>query len=555
MRILSINLESGEKKTEELVGASAFSYAIDYLEKDKSALFIIAPSADRKAEEVAFIYTSPISSRLAIAHSNLSLKDFFNSFSYDVILIENASRKLSYITFDKDSAEIYPSESLRGRGSLRFSEILKKNPEDVALATGPAGDNGVVFASLQYDGGNIYAEGLGNVFYQKNLKGMIFSIDGEKKTESVEGKLEKRIQRSELYKRIKREGSATLVSDALRLGWAPVKYYNRRFDPRAYHLDGKSMIDKYGVNPKNDCTLSCMRLTLDNEPLPSWKDLLALGTNLGIFSLDSVIELYRAALEEGLDTVHLGAILSYVLSLRDDDMHWLGLKDRSIAEIVSLIHRIGSVKDAGLRYKDGLKAFPDAYKNGYNQPFLYDIRGQYGEALMSLLGIDLELYISLIRPKHEMDERCSVILAFYEAVYSLALISLGYSPFAAASFSEYIPEIAYHNPALARFFMRTYRPFGLKSKELFRIGLPIFKALAGDTNYIPEHFRENGVSALSFRTVSPVRLLSSYTEEMLKAEIWLKSNRDIRRAESSSSKIAVGPKEDLGRDGDPGLSK
>ncbi len=535
MRILSINLENNEKKTEDVSDLSAFSYAISYLEKDKNALFIVAPSADKRAQEIAFIYTSPISSKLAIAHARLPLKEFFSSASYDVILIKNLSRKLSYITLDRNSVEIFPSESLRGRSSLRFGEILKKNPYDVALATGPAGDNGVVFASLQYEGENIYGEGLGNVFYQKNLKGMIFSIE---ELSDIASAPDKRIEKSKLYRRIISEGSATIISDALRLGWTPVGYYSRRFDPRAYHLDGKSLLD-----------------SMASEPLPSWKDLLALGTNLGIFSLDAVLKLYRAALEEGLDSVHLGAVLAYVLSLKDDDMHWLGLKDRSVDEIVSLIHRIGSVRDAGLRYKDGLRAFQNAYKNGYNQPFLYDIRGQYGEALMSLLGIDLELYISLIRPKREMDERCSTIFALYDAVYSLALISLGYSPLASSAFSEYIPELAYHNPILARVFMRTYKPFGINSKELFRIGLPIFKALEGDNHYIPEHFRENGVSALSFRTVSPVRLLSAYNEEMLKAEIWLKSNRDIKRAKSLSKSIAVGPNEDLGRDGDPGLSK
>lgn len=536
MHILSINLENNEKKREEISGISAFSYAIDYLDVDKSALFIIAPSSDRDAEEVAFIYNSPISSKLAIAHEDLSLKEFFENASYDLILIKNASRKLSYITLDKDSAEIYPSESLRGRDSLRFGEILKKNIYDVALATGPAGDNGVIFASLQFEGRNIYGEGLGNIFYQKNLKGMIFSIEAAKEKEA--GKFDKQIQKSELYKRIRADGDAAIASDALRLGWAPVKYYERRFDPRTYHLDGKSIIDRFGY----DCQLS-------------WKDILALGTNLGIFSLDSVIKIYRAAIEEGLDTVHLGAILSYVLNLKDDDMHWLGLKDRSIDEIVSLIHRIGSVKEAGLRYKEGLKAFPDAYKNGYNQPFLYDIRGQYGEALLSLLGIDLELYISLIRPKHEMNEKCSVIAALYESIYSLALISLGYSPLLSSAFSEYIPEIAYHNPLLLRLFMRTYKPYGFKSKELFSIGLTIFKALAGDNNLIPEHFKVDGVSALSFRTVSQVRLLSIYNEEILKAEIWLKSKSDIKDAKLSSSTIAVGPVDDLGRDGDPGLSK
>lgn len=532
MSILSINLDSGAVGKEES-HSSSFSFALDYLASDKNALFILAPfNKEIGAKEVSFIYTSPISGKINIQYSKINLSDMLSSLGYDGVLITGSSRKLSYILIDKGSVDIFPSESLRGKSSKRFEEILKKNPNDIVLANGSAGDNGVIFAQLQHQGKNIRCEGLGNVFFQKNLKGLIVSALIENEDGVRQSKTKEKLEKSKLVRRVKREGSCTFISDGLRLGWIPIKNYSSRFDPRAYNLDGKSIKDQYGVHPTTctSCLFSCGREGEDNGLLPYWKDMVSLGTNLSIFSIESVAKLYRAALEEGLDTLHLGALLSYVLNESDDDMRWLGLKERNVDEIVSLIHRIGAVKEAGLRYKEGLKAFPGAYQNGYNQPLQYDIRGSFGEALLSLLGINLDLPISLFMPKHEMDEKTSVVFALYEAIYSLALISLGYSPLAAAAYAESIPEFAYHSPFIARIVMRSISFFGYKPKELFEIGLPLFEAIAGEKNTIPDHFTSDGESALSFRTVSPVKLLALYREEKLKAEIWAKSRSEIKRA-------------------------
>ena len=72
---------------------------------------------------------------------------------------------------------------------------------------------------------------------------------------------------------------------------------------------------------------------------------------------------------------------------------------------------------------------------------------------------------------------------------------------------------------------------------------------------IPEHFKMDVESNKNTSTVPLLTLQSLFDYEKSKASIYLKSKRDIIRAPKGKIKAAVAPDEDLGLDGDPGLSK
>ena len=72
-------------------------------------------------------------------------------------------------------------------------------------------------------------------------------------------------------------------------------------------------------------------------------------------------------------------------------------------------------------------------------------------------------------------------------------------------------------------------------------------------NDIPSYFTLQCQSALSTDTVPLVRLQNYWDEEKVRVEILLKSKREKRVKDSVSSTPKVGPEEDLGREGEPGL--
>ena len=197
-----------------------------------------------------------------------------------------------------------------------LARIAFVNITDIVMAIGRAGENGVLYASLQCAGRELASKGLGCLFGWKNLKAI--TLPGFSRKDSVcNGKLERKVikahERSRISKTLRKEGGGRFIDSALQLGWLPVRNYSDRFDPRAYALDGRSVLDKYGMYPDScqDCYFSCTRRTKENEILPSWEECTMLGSNLGFFSLESVRILSDAVREEGLGIADTGALLSF----------------------------------------------------------------------------------------------------------------------------------------------------------------------------------------------------------------------------------------------------
>ena len=125
----------------------------------------------------------------------------------------------------------------------------------------------------------------------------------------------------EIVKRMKKEGSCIFIDSALRMGFLPVRNYRERFNPRAYNLDGKAMSDAYGVFPDScqDCPLLCGRRKSTGSMLPSWKECVAFGSNIGLFSLESVSRVADAVRRDGLGVEDTGALLAYLTDGEADD--------------------------------------------------------------------------------------------------------------------------------------------------------------------------------------------------------------------------------------------
>ena len=95
--------------------------------------------------------------------------------------------------------------------------------------------------------------------------------------------------------------------------------------------------------------------------------------------------------------------------------------------------------------------------------------------------------------------------------------------------------------------------YGMNSYSMLSEGYRILNELEGEARQLPDSFLFD--AADDGRTVPYTRLLSAYRSEKLRLEMVLKFRSDKRRIPFSSRRAAVGPEEDLGRDGDPGLQK
>ncbi len=566
MSVLIIRLDREETERRDPNGLCGLDLAIAlYREFEAEQPIVLAAPSQRAVgfHGCAFftmVFRSPVTEGMTVAASGLAPGYSMFRLGYEAIVILSRSRRFQYISITADGAERMNAEAYRGDASYEFERKARKNITDVFLSIGRAGENGVLFASLQSGGREAAASGLGCLLGWKNIKGLMFPGFPRKddiRSGRAERRVRRRLERSRISRTLRREGGSSFIDAFLRVGSLPIMYYTKRFDPRAFFLDGRAVIDRYGVYPEacQECFFACGRRTKDNAILPTWEESAMLGSNLGFFSIESVRKLSDAVREEGLGASDTGALLAYLGSLPGSDYRLPVLRGKSVDEYARIIHMIGEGRALGEPLSKGLKAFPEAYQMWNHQPILTDLRADKAGAVMAMLGLSSQLPAAWYLPAHPLSHESGAIMAFYETAYRYALVSMGYSPM--GTVSEWwgsIPRIVFRIPFLLRIAALSFRAYGLKGRDILKSGIDIIESLTDGWHTIPEHFTMDPESECGDgETVSPQRAAECYEREKAIALRILKSRREKRAIPSSDSSAAVGPSEDLGRDGDPGL--
>lgn len=566
MSILCIDLSEGVFTTLDSKKERGLELAIKlYKEFDGKAFIITAPTemSVKFPGSTNFIvaFHSPLSDKMEFQHSNLPPGFSLYKMGYEALVIKGRASYLSYISLYSGNNEIFLCEHLRGQSSARFESIAGKSINDTFISTGRAADNGVRFASVLCSGRAIAGAGIGYVFSSMNLKGIVFQgffRKDELSNDKSVLKYTRKIDKSNFAHRIRKNGANCFIDDGLRLGWLAVFNYQRRFDPRAYSLNGESFSQVYGNFPDScqDCFIACGRRKKDNSILPTWQECISLGTNIGFFDPRTVSSFVQAAYEEGLDCTHLGAIFAYISSLGSSNLEVLSIEEGKPEEYLKLIHSIGESRGVGAIFRDGLKGLPDAIQSVHHGAIAFDLRGSFSQSIIYSLGLDMPLYATLLLPKRQMGAETSAILAFYELAYDLALFCYGFGPvLTTCIYWDKIPRFVFSSPFWLRLFARHFSIYGLKGKDLLQIGIRMMDEMELSFEHIPEIFEMNPESAKDNSTVPLIRLQNLFLSEKERVERTLKSNKDTISKPKGKSKAAVGPDEDLGREGDPGFNR
>lgn len=564
MAILLIHLDREESEIREEVPAYGLPLAISLYREFEKLSPIVFASPERRAVSFqggAFfsaVFKSPITERMSASFSASPVGFSLLSLGYEALVITGRSRKMQLLSLSTEGAVSIPAEECRGLSSLETEMRMRRSLADVFLSIGRAGENGVLYAAVQSGGREAISMGLGCLFGWKNLKGIMlpgFSRKDSLSKGKVERKSQKRIEKSHIFRRFRKEGSCTIIDSALALGWLPVEYYSERFDPRAYFLDGKACADLYGIYPETcpECNFACGRRTKDNHMLPSFKECIMLGSNLGFYSIESVRAIADAVREEGLSAADTGALFAYLKTLSGDDYTLPVFRGKGAQEYVRVIHLIGENRGLGEKLQQGLKTFPEAIKMG-NLPLLSDIRGDKAGAVLASLSLPYTPYAAWMLPHKPLSDKAGAIMALYEIAYNLVLASRGYSPICAmVQWWGRFPSFIFRFPFLLRVVALSFRAYGLRGIDILEEGMRLMDELSQPTE-IHKHFILDPESAYGDgATVSPIRIREYYESEKRIARIVLKSRREKRHKPSSDSSAAVGPSEDLGLEGEPGL--
>ena len=126
---------------------------------------------------------------------------------YDGIVIQGAAHKPVYLFLDEGRAELKDASHLWGKGAAEAREMLKGDlgKSTGVVATGPAGENAVTFASLLADDDSSGSSGFGAVMGSKKLKAI--AVRGKGKTGVADPE-----RLEELRKYIRKQGGGSLMT-------------------------------------------------------------------------------------------------------------------------------------------------------------------------------------------------------------------------------------------------------------------------------------------------------------------------------------------------------
>ncbi|WP_010477063.1 aldehyde ferredoxin oxidoreductase [Thermococcus zilligii] len=351
-RFLRVNLSTGEVKVEEYSEELAKKWlgsrglAVYFLLKEMD------PKADPLGPENKLIITpgplsgtsaptggrynvvtkSPLTGLITMANSGGYFGAELKFAGWDGIIVEGKAEKPVYIYIKDDNVEIRDAGHLWGKVVSETEEAIRKEvgSKKVRIALiGPAGENLVKFASVMNDGHRAAGRaGVGAVMGSKNLKAI--AVEGSKQV-PIADKQKFMLTVREKINKLKNDpvaggglpkyGTAVLVNIINENGLYPVRNFQTGVYKHAYEQSGEAMAKKYLIRnqPCYACPIGCGRVnklpTVGVTEGPEYESVWALGANLGINDLASIIEANHQCDEFGLDTISTGGTLATAMEL------------------------------------------------------------------------------------------------------------------------------------------------------------------------------------------------------------------------------------------------
>ncbi|AFK22460.1 aldehyde ferredoxin oxidoreductase [Pyrococcus sp. ST04] len=278
------------------------------------------------------ITKSPLTGYIAMANSGGYFGAELKFAGWDAIIIEGKADHPVYLYINEENVEIRDASHVWGKVVSETEAKLKEEVGDknVQIASiGPAGENKVRFAAVMNNGHRAAGRGgVGAVMGSKNLKAIV--VRGRKRVEIADKGKFMEVVREKIEKLrndpvagggLPKYGTAVLVNIINENGLYPTRNFQTGVFKYAYEQSGEAMAAKYLIRNKPcfACPIGCGRVnklpTLGETEGPEYESTWALGANLGINDLASIIEANHLADEYGMDTISLGGTLATAMEL------------------------------------------------------------------------------------------------------------------------------------------------------------------------------------------------------------------------------------------------
>jgi len=333
------------------------------------------------------------------------------SAGYDGLWISGKASEPVYLWIHGGRVEIREAKRLWGLDSYAVQEAIRTEiGEKMArlCAIGPAGENGVLFASIMCDHGRFAGRtGLGAVMGSKNLKAV--AVRGEKEIPLFDRPRYAAL-RSEANRTLKQDnesqvlgelGTAGAANYSEFLGAMPSRYYHQGSFAGVDQISGATMAETIlsGRSACHGCVIACGRVVRLQDGVkrkgPEYETIVSFGPNLLIEDLETTVRLGELCDRYGMDTISTGNTIGLAFHLfekgviSEADTDGLRLQWGDSAVVEQLIHRIAHRQGVGRLLAEGSRRFAARFGaeeeavqvNGLEVAY-HDPRGVSGMALV-----------------------------------------------------------------------------------------------------------------------------------------------------------------------------
>jgi aldehyde:ferredoxin oxidoreductase len=233
-------------------------------------------------------------------------------------------------------AVLYPAAGLWGLDvPAALARVRDLHPKSEAAVIGPAGERGVLFASIVNNRGrSIGRGGLGAVMGAKRLKALVVDGCGEhrppvadpERLEFIVYEAEKLLKANPITSTALPEfGTSVLVNVLNQAGALPTRNHRESQFEGAADISGE-MLKKEHVQRRSacrGCIIGCARRTTaggESGEGPEYESIWALGAECGVADLTAIVQANYACNRAGMDTITMGVTIACAMELAGEGL-------------------------------------------------------------------------------------------------------------------------------------------------------------------------------------------------------------------------------------------
>jgi aldehyde:ferredoxin oxidoreductase len=340
---------------------------LDALDPRAPLIFAFSPlvgSPLTTSAKFAVVSKSPLTDRIndSLASSGFAIAG--KSCGCDAIVIVGRAPELSVVIVDDGQVRVESAADCAGLSCQATETRLRSRlGANFRIATiGPAGENGVRYATISHDGRHAGRGGSGAVLGAKNIKAI--AVRGTQRAEwahpneltAISKDLSKRSfgPATAKYREL---GTATNLLTFNRFGALPTRnFQSGRFDDAQRFSDELTTTRSKVRESCVTCTIGCEHIYSSGKTgvRVEYESLFALGSLVGVSGADDVLRASQRCDELGLDTISTGGTIAFAMECVERgwlDEPWLVFG--SGEALLRAIDLIGSRRGIGNLLADG----------------------------------------------------------------------------------------------------------------------------------------------------------------------------------------------------------